>query len=48
VDEFAFVAKHARDPDRVEVTMTGPHALARITWDEYYGDIAAMMMDLAR
>jgi 5-methyltetrahydropteroyltriglutamate--homocysteine methyltransferase len=48
VDEFAFVAKYARDPDKVKVTMTGPHALARITWDEYYGDIAAMMMALAK
>ena len=48
VDEFAFVAKYARNPDNVKVTMTGPHALARITWDEYYGDVAAMMLDLAR
>ena len=29
VEEFTFVAKYARDPDRVKVTMTGPHALAR-------------------
>lgn len=48
VEEFEFVAKYARNPDRVKVTMTGPHALAKIAWDEYYGgDIARMMMDLA-
>lgn len=48
VEEFMFVAKYARDPSSVKVTMTGPHALARITWDEYYGDIVEMMMDIAK
>jgi 5-methyltetrahydropteroyltriglutamate--homocysteine methyltransferase len=48
VEEFTFVAKYARNPDSVKVTMTGPHALARIAWDEHYGDVAAMMMDLAK
>ena len=47
VKEFAFVAKYARDPGSVKVTMTGPHTLARLTWDEHYGDLARMMMDLA-
>ena len=47
VEEFRFVAKHARDPERVKVTMTGPHTLARITWDEHYGNLSAMMLDLA-
>jgi 5-methyltetrahydropteroyltriglutamate--homocysteine methyltransferase len=48
VEEYVFVSRYARDPNRVKVTMTGPHALARITWDEYYGDIAAMMLDVAK
>ena len=47
VEEFAFVARYARDPNKVKVTMTGPHALAKIAWDEHYGDLTAMMMDLA-
>ena len=47
LEEFRFVAKHARDPDRVKVTMTGPHALAKVAWDEHYGDTGQMMMDLA-
>jgi 5-methyltetrahydropteroyltriglutamate--homocysteine methyltransferase len=48
VDEFEFVARHARDPDRVKVTMTGPHMLAKVAHDEYYGgDLRAMMLDLA-
>ena len=48
VEEFVFVARYARDPDNVKVTMTGPHALARVAWDEHYGDLGAMMMDLAK
>jgi 5-methyltetrahydropteroyltriglutamate--homocysteine methyltransferase len=48
VEEFRFVAAHATDPGRVKVTMTGPHALARLVWDEYYGgDLVRMMSDLA-
>ena len=47
LEEFGFVAKHARDSDRVKVTMTGPHALAKVAWDEHYGDLGQMMMDLA-
>jgi len=46
VDEFRMVARHARKP--VKVTMTGPHMLAKVAWDEYYGDIARMMQDLAK
>lgn len=48
VEEFVFVARYASDPERVKVTMTGPHALARITWDEYYGDLGTLMMELAK
>ena len=48
VDEFHFVARYARDPDSVKVTMTGPHMLAKVAHDEHYdGDLRAMMMDLA-
>jgi 5-methyltetrahydropteroyltriglutamate--homocysteine methyltransferase len=48
VDEFHFVARYARDPDRVKVTMTGPHMLAKVAHDEHYGgDPRAMMLDLA-
>jgi 5-methyltetrahydropteroyltriglutamate--homocysteine methyltransferase len=48
VEEFNFVAKYSRDPDNVKVTMTGPHMLAKVAHDEYYGgDLRTMMMDLA-
>jgi 5-methyltetrahydropteroyltriglutamate--homocysteine methyltransferase len=48
VEEFMFVSRYARDPDSVKVTMTGPHALAKIAWDEYYNDLPKMMMDIAK
>ncbi|MQA88497.1 MAG: hypothetical protein GEV03_28755 [Streptosporangiales bacterium] len=48
VDEHGFVATYARNPDNVKITMTGPHMLAKVTYDEYYGDMAAMMQDLAK
>ncbi len=48
LEEFEFVAKYARDPDSVKVTMTGPHMLAKASHDEYYGgDLNRMMQDLA-
>ena len=46
VDEFRMVSRYARKP--VKVTMTGPHMLAKVAWDEHYGDIARMMQDLAK
>ena len=46
VDEFRMVYRYARKP--VKVTMTGPHMLAKVAWDEHYGDIARMMQDLAK
>ena len=46
VEEFETVSKFARK--EVKVTMTGPHMLAKVAWDEYYGDIARMMQDLAK
>jgi 5-methyltetrahydropteroyltriglutamate--homocysteine methyltransferase len=32
----------------VKVTMTGPHMLAKVAYDEHYNDIAKMMSDLAK
>ena len=29
----------------VKITMTGPHMLAKVAYDEYYNDIAKMMGD---
>ncbi len=46
VEEFNTVSKFARK--EVKVTMTGPHMLAKVAWDEHYGDIAKMMQDLAK
>ena len=36
VEEFETVSSFARKP--VKVTMTGPHLLAAVAYDEYYGD----------
>ena len=38
VDEFKTVSSFARKP--VKITMTGPHLLAAVAYDEYYDDIA--------
>jgi 5-methyltetrahydropteroyltriglutamate--homocysteine methyltransferase len=46
VDEFRTVSAFARKP--VKVTMTGPHFLAAVAYDEHYHDLAAMMRDLAK
>jgi 5-methyltetrahydropteroyltriglutamate--homocysteine methyltransferase len=46
VDEFKMVSGFARKP--VKITMTGPHILAKVAYDEHYGDIAAMMSDLGK
>ncbi len=46
VEEFETVSKFARRD--VKVTMTGPHMLAKVAWDEHYGDIVEMMQDLAK
>lgn len=47
VEEFEFVAKYARDPSAVKVTMTGPHMLAKASHDEHYGRLEPLMQDLA-
>lgn len=46
VDEFKMVSALTRKP--VKITMTGPHMLAAVAYDEYYNDIGKMMSDLAK
>ncbi|MEJ0015808.1 MAG: hypothetical protein WDN25_04435 [Acetobacteraceae bacterium] len=46
VDEFLTVSAYARKP--VKITMTGPHLLAAVAYDEYYGDLPRMMRDLGK
>lgn len=46
VDEFRTVSAFARRP--VKITMTGPHLLAAVAYDEHYGDLTRMMADLAK
>lgn len=46
VDEFNMVNTFATHD--VKVTMTGPHMLAKVAWDEHYDDLAAMMQDLGK
>jgi 5-methyltetrahydropteroyltriglutamate--homocysteine methyltransferase len=45
-DEFKFVSALTRKP--VKVTMTGPHMLAKVAFDEHYNDIGRMMDDLGK
>jgi 5-methyltetrahydropteroyltriglutamate--homocysteine methyltransferase len=44
--EFQLVSALTRKP--VKVTMTGPHMLAKVAYDEYYNDICKMMTDLGK
>jgi 5-methyltetrahydropteroyltriglutamate--homocysteine methyltransferase len=46
VDEFTTVSSFARKP--VKITMTGPHLLAAVAYDEYYLDLGRMMTDLGK
>ena len=46
VDEFKMVSTLARKP--VKITMTGPHMLARVAYDDYYNDIGKMMSDIGK
>lgn len=46
VDEFHMVSALTGRP--VKITMTGPLMLAKIAYDDYYGDIGAMMSDIAK
>ena len=45
VDEFRMISSFTRKD--VKITMTGPHMLAKVAHDEHYGDIKAVMQDLA-
>ena len=46
VDEFKTVSALTQKP--VKITMTGPHMLAKVAFDEHYNDIAAMMQDIGK
>ena len=46
VDEFKTVSALTRKP--VKITMTGPHMLAKVAYDEHYNNIGRMMDDLAK
>jgi 5-methyltetrahydropteroyltriglutamate--homocysteine methyltransferase len=46
VDEFYGISRFARK--EVKITMTGPHMLAKVAHDEYYGNISSFMEDLAK
>jgi 5-methyltetrahydropteroyltriglutamate--homocysteine methyltransferase len=46
VEEFRMVSAFARKP--VKITMTGPHLLAAVAYDEHYNDIRPMMHDLGK
>jgi len=46
VDEFRMVSALTNRP--VKITMTGPLMLAKVAYDEHYGDIGRMMLDLGK
>jgi 5-methyltetrahydropteroyltriglutamate--homocysteine methyltransferase len=46
VDEFRIVSGFARKP--IKITMTGPHLLAAVAYDDYYHDLGRMMADLGK
>ena len=46
VDEFKTVSALTGKP--VKITMTGPHMLAKVAYDEHYNDIGKMMNDLGK
>ncbi|HEY6434588.1 MAG TPA: hypothetical protein VIZ17_21640 [Acetobacteraceae bacterium] len=46
VDEFRVVSSFARRP--VKITMTGPHLLAAVSYDEHYHDLSRMMTDISK
>jgi 5-methyltetrahydropteroyltriglutamate--homocysteine methyltransferase len=46
VDEFNMASRLTRRP--VKMTMTGPHMLAKVAFDEYYHDLPGMMMDFGK
>lgn len=46
VEEYRMVARYTQHD--AKITMTGPHMLAKVCHDEYYGDIKAVMQELAK
>lgn len=46
VDEFNTVSAFAQKA--VKITMTGPHMLAKVAYDEHYHDLKRMMFDIAK
>ena len=46
MDEFKLVSALTDKP--VKITMTGPHMLAKVAYDEHYHDLGKMMHDLAK
>jgi 5-methyltetrahydropteroyltriglutamate--homocysteine methyltransferase len=46
VEEFKTVSALTRKP--VKITMTGPHMLAKVAYDDYYNDLPKMMQDLGK
>jgi 5-methyltetrahydropteroyltriglutamate--homocysteine methyltransferase len=46
VEEFRTVSSFARK--QVKITMTGPHLLAAVAYDEYYNDTPRMMADFGK
>jgi 5-methyltetrahydropteroyltriglutamate--homocysteine methyltransferase len=46
VDEFRLVSSLTRKP--VKITMTGPHMLSKVAYDDFYNDLPRMMRDLAK
>ena len=46
LEEFRNASSVARKP--VKITMTGPHILAAVAYDEYYNSLSAMMLDIGK
>lgn len=46
VEEFKTISALTRKP--VKITMTGPHMLAKVAYDDYYNDLPKMMQDLGK
>ncbi len=46
VDEYKMVSIYASK--EVKITMTGPHMLAKVAYDEHYHNMSKMMQDLAK
>src|ERR1700680_1581457 len=46
LDEFKMVSALTGKP--IKITMTGPHMLAKVAYDEHYNDLPKMMGDLAK